>query len=67
MMQQSPQSSGPARQGAPGARWFIGILYAFMAVVVGLWATGWSGTKHSTVAAPAHHGTAASATTGAGN
>ncbi len=65
MMQQLRQFSGPARQGAPGSRWFVGILYLFMAVVAGLWATGWSGSKHTTVAAPAHHGTAGSATTGA--
>ena len=56
------ESAGPARQGPPGARWFIGILYAFMAVVAVTWATGWSGGKPNIAAAPAHHGT--TATTG---
>jgi len=61
------EASGPARQGPAGARWFIGILYAFMAVVVASWALGWSGNKPNTVAGPAAHHTTTGAATDSGN
>lgn len=73
MMDHQPQPApGNVEEGEGplGARWFVGILYVFMAVVLAGWAGGWwdRGSGAGTGTASSHHtSTSAAATNGAGS
>ena len=54
-------------EGPRGARWVVGILYVFMAVVLAGWAGGWWERGSSTGTASHHTSTNAAATSGAGS
>lgn len=55
--------------GPRGARWFVGILYIVMAVVLAGWAGGWwdRGSGAGTTASSHHMSTSAASTSGAGS
>ena len=56
-------------EGPRGARWFVGILYIFMAVALAGWAGGWwdRGSGTGTTASSHHTSTSAAATSGSGS